>query len=97
VSTIAYAIRLLRRSPERRVGIAAWALVGTVILQVALGISTLVLEVPVALAAAHQACALTLFGIALFIVHESGGPEAAPGPERTEGEGAGRDTELVTV
>ena len=38
--------------------------------QVALGISTLLLQVPVALAAAHQAGALMLFTLALFVNHE---------------------------
>jgi cytochrome c oxidase assembly protein subunit 15 len=39
-------------------------------LQITLGISTLLLMVPVPLAAAHQAGALTVFAISLWVWHE---------------------------
>jgi cytochrome c oxidase assembly protein subunit 15 len=45
------------------------ALLHTSILQVILGISTLLLSVPTALAAAHQGVAMLLFTIALYLVH----------------------------
>ncbi len=45
------------------------ALLGVAVVQVALGITTLLLGVPIVLAAAHQASALLLFTIALFLVH----------------------------
>ena len=45
------------------------ALLHTAILQVALGISTLLMGVPIALAASHQAVAMLLFTVALFCVH----------------------------
>ena len=45
------------------------ALLHTASLQVLLGISTLLLGVPVFLAAAHQAVALLLFGVTLYLVH----------------------------
>ncbi|MDH3265732.1 MAG: COX15/CtaA family protein [Gammaproteobacteria bacterium] len=48
---------------------AANALLHTAVLQVILGISTLLLSVPTVLAAAHQAVALLLFTVALFLVH----------------------------
>lgn len=48
---------------------AANALLHTALLQVILGISTLLLSVPTVLAAAHQAVALLLFTVALFLVH----------------------------
>lgn len=48
---------------------AANALLHTAILQVILGISTLLLSVPTLLAAAHQAVAMLLFTIALYLVH----------------------------
>ena len=48
---------------------AANALLHTVILQVALGIATLLFAVPVILGAAHQAVAMILFTIALYLVH----------------------------
>ena len=37
--------------------------------QVALGIATLLLAVPVVLGAAHQAVAMLLFTVALYLVH----------------------------
>ena len=45
------------------------ALLHTAILQVVLGITTLLLAVPVVLGAAHQAVAMLLFTIALYLVH----------------------------
>jgi cytochrome c oxidase assembly protein subunit 15 len=50
-----------------RVGIHLLLLAG--ILQVSMGIGTLLLHVPVPLAAAHQAGALSLLTVALFVVH----------------------------
>ena len=45
------------------------ALLHTAILQVALGISTVLLAVPVLLGAAHQAVAMLLFTVVLYLVH----------------------------
>ncbi|NQV87580.1 MAG: COX15/CtaA family protein [Woeseiaceae bacterium] len=45
------------------------ALLHTAILQVALGITTLLLSVPVILGATHQAVAMLLFTVSLYIVH----------------------------
>ena len=45
------------------------ALFHTAILQVALGVATLLLAVPVVLGAAHQAVAMLLFTVALYLVH----------------------------
>jgi len=45
------------------------ALLHTAVLQVALGISALLLAVPVVLGAAHQAVAMLLFTVALYLVH----------------------------
>lgn len=45
------------------------ALLHTAILQIALGISTLLLVVPIPLAAAHQAVALALFTVVLYLCH----------------------------
>lgn len=45
------------------------ALLHTAVLQVALGITTLLLVVPVALAALHQAVAMLLFTVALYLCH----------------------------
>ena len=48
---------------------AATALLHTAILQVALGISTLLLFVPTLLAVSHQAVAMLLFTVALYLCH----------------------------
>lgn len=48
---------------------AANALLHTAILQVALGITTLLMAVPVILGATHQAVAMLLFTVALYLVH----------------------------
>jgi cytochrome c oxidase assembly protein subunit 15 len=56
--------------PARRVRFACALLVAALALQVALGIATLLLAVPIALAAAHQAGALLLLTAALVLVHE---------------------------
>ncbi len=50
--------------------LACNALLAALALQVALGITTLLLVVPIALAAAHQAGALVLFSAALWVAHE---------------------------
>jgi cytochrome c oxidase assembly protein subunit 15 len=41
----------------------------TAVLQVALGIATLLLAVPVILGATHQGVAMILFTVALYLVH----------------------------
>ena len=48
---------------------AATALLATGMLQVSLGIATLLLSVPVALGAAHQGVALLLFTVVLYLIH----------------------------
>ena len=48
---------------------AANALLHTAVLQVVLGVSTLLLSVPIVLAASHQAVALLLFTVALYLAH----------------------------
>ena len=52
---------------------AANALLHTALLQVILGISTLLLAVPVALGAGHQAVAMLLFSVGLFLTHSMRG------------------------
>jgi cytochrome c oxidase assembly protein subunit 15 len=53
-----------------RARLALDVFLGWLAVQVALGISTLLLVVPVALAAAHQAGAMVLFGLSLWVNHE---------------------------
>lgn len=58
-----------RRVPVPRVRLGAVLLVLALCVQLALGISTLLLHVPVALAAAHQGGAVLLLSAALFLAH----------------------------
>lgn len=62
--------RTWRAAPTRRNRYACALLLAALALQVALGIGTLLLAVPVAFAAAHQAGALLLFTAALVLAHE---------------------------
>jgi cytochrome c oxidase assembly protein subunit 15 len=50
--------------------LAATLLLGALAVQIALGIVTLVLAVPVALGAAHQGGSMVVFGILLWLNHE---------------------------
>ena len=60
-----------RARQERRRRLAASVMAAVAAIQVGLGISTLVFVVPVPLAAAHQAGAMLLFCVSLWVVHES--------------------------
>lgn len=62
----AYGTRLPLPSQSR---VLLHALLGAASAQVALGIATLLTYVPVTLGSAHQAGALTLFSVALALVH----------------------------
>ena len=66
VSFWVYATRRLSARPAR-IGVHLLLLAG--IVQFGMGIGTLLLHVPVPLAAAHQAGALTVLTVALFVVH----------------------------
>jgi cytochrome c oxidase assembly protein subunit 15 len=59
----------MRVTLPARVRLAAHIFLGWLAVQVTLGITTLLFVVPVPLAAAHQAGALVLFSIALYILH----------------------------
>jgi cytochrome c oxidase assembly protein subunit 15 len=61
--------RARRADLPPRARAANTALVSTATLQVILGISTLLLAVPIVLAAAHQAVAMLLFTVALYLLH----------------------------
>jgi len=60
----------LRQNPKPGIRMGLHLLLFTLIVQIALGISTLLLYVPVALAATHQGVAMALFTLALFLSHE---------------------------
>jgi len=62
-------VRVRRSAAQRRARLAGDLLLGALALQIALGIATLLLAVPVPLAAAHQAGALLVFSAALFVLH----------------------------
>jgi cytochrome c oxidase assembly protein subunit 15 len=59
----------VRRVRSTEVRLAATLLLAMLAAQLALGISTLLLGVPVALGAAHQAGALVLFALSLWLAH----------------------------
>jgi cytochrome c oxidase assembly protein subunit 15 len=62
-------LRVRRAQASPRARIAASLLLAALVLQIALGIATLMLSVPVPLAAAHQAGALLVFTTALLAAH----------------------------
>ncbi len=66
----AFWIKARRAALTARARRAGRGLAAMAVVQIALGISTLLLVVPVALAAAHQAGALVLYTIAVWLVHE---------------------------
>ena len=70
VPTFWMASRKVRLAPRAR--LACNALPLALAVQIALGISTLLLRVPVPLAATHQAGALVLFATALWVSRELG-------------------------
>lgn len=69
VLIILFWFQIRKTEMPRRATVAVNALLHTATLQIALGISTLLLAVPVFLGAAHQAIAMLLFTIALFLTH----------------------------
>ena len=72
VSVLGFWFYAIRRPLPGRTKTAIHALLLVAIAQVALGISTLLLHVPVALAVTHQAGALTLLTVILFVGHQLG-------------------------
>jgi len=66
---IAYWTGARKATLPARSGTAANALLHTAVLQVVLGISALLLSVPVVLGAAHQGVAMLLFTVSLYLVH----------------------------
>jgi cytochrome c oxidase assembly protein subunit 15 len=62
-------LRVRREAAPSRAKLGAHLLLAALALQIALGIATLLLAVPIPLAAAHQAGALLVFSAALFVAH----------------------------
>ncbi len=69
VLIVVYWLRTRQAELPPRARPAANALLHVAVLQVALGISALLLSVPTVLAAAHQAVAVMLFTVGLFLVY----------------------------
>ncbi len=67
--TVIFWFRARRADLPARTRPAVNALLHTLLLQVALGITTLLLAVPVLLGAMHQAVAMLLFTVSLYILH----------------------------
>ena len=66
---VVYWWRSRRAGLPRRARPALHLLLGMAIVQVLLGIKTLLLAVPIPLGAAHQAVAMLLFTVALYLCH----------------------------
>jgi len=69
VLIVVYWAKLRKADLPARISRGVNALLHTAVLQVALGISTLLLVVPIFLAASHQAVAMLLFTVALYLCH----------------------------
>jgi cytochrome c oxidase assembly protein subunit 15 len=69
IAVVFYWVGLRKEELPARIRKGVNALLHTAVLQVALGISTLLLVVPTVLAASHQAVAMLLFTIALYLSH----------------------------
>jgi cytochrome c oxidase assembly protein subunit 15 len=69
VLIVVYWLRIRRTDLPGRIAKGVNALLHTAVLQVALGIATLLFFVPVALAAMHQAAAMLLLTVALYLCH----------------------------
>ncbi|MBL8525579.1 MAG: COX15/CtaA family protein [Betaproteobacteria bacterium] len=64
--------RVQRSNASRPAKWMAHGLLATLVAQFTLGVATLLLGVPVAIAATHQAGAMVLFGVSLALAHELG-------------------------
>lgn len=71
-----FLLRVIRSELEAKRRLPAHVLAGMVLIQVALGITTLLFVVPVDLAAAHQAGAVGLFAAAVWATHRLRGDPA---------------------
>jgi cytochrome c oxidase assembly protein subunit 15 len=75
LSIVLFWLTIRRRELTRSAALGCHALLLVALLQVILGISTLLLQVPIMLASAHQAGALILFSAAVFVAHRLHYPE----------------------
>ena len=63
-------LRVRSADVSRRARLAATLLLGALIIQISLGIATLLLAVPVALGAAHQGGSMLVFAVLIWLNHE---------------------------
>jgi cytochrome c oxidase assembly protein subunit 15 len=70
LAATAFCLWVSRAGAPRRVRLAARALLAGVALQFVLGVATLLLLVPLPLAVAHQAGAMVVFGLAMWVNEE---------------------------
>ncbi len=70
ISIIIFYIAAIRKTPSKRIKLGLHLMLTMLFIQVSLGISTLLFHVPVAVAASHQAGALLLFTIVLYVTHQ---------------------------
>ena len=64
-----FSYKALRSKLQGPLKMAIYCFLGLLVLQVVLGISTLIFYIPVPVAAAHQACAVALLSASLFVSH----------------------------
>ena len=69
IAVIVFWVKARKADLPARSRPAVNALLHTVVLQVILGITTLLMSVPVLLGAAHQGVAMLLFTVSLYILH----------------------------
>jgi cytochrome c oxidase assembly protein subunit 15 len=69
VLVVTFAVAAWRGTADRTVRVALGLMVAALVLQVTLGISTLLLHVPLSLAAAHQGGAVLLLSATLYVAH----------------------------
>ncbi len=71
ISIVVFYILVLRNKPSKALKLGLNLMLLMLAIQFTLGISTLLLQVPVVLAAAHQCGALILFTIILYVAHQT--------------------------
>ena len=69
ISVVIFAFKTLRADLAPPFRIAIFGFLGILVLQVTLGISTLIFYIPIPVAAAHQVCAVALLSASLFLSH----------------------------
>ena len=69
ISVVIFAFVTLRANLAAPFRIAIFGFLGILVLQVTLGVSTLIFHIPIPVAAAHQVCAVVLLSASLFVSH----------------------------